>query len=167
MSRGVNTARSSSESLFYSVTSIAWVKGRAEHEQVAKLTARGRLLRAQFWVPVHIFQTSPGFFRTVGRATIFFVWRDQNRLTFRYLILWHFVTSGGVFSVLKSVEMCDQFLAWRAQCTSPPEFWWTRKRVAVILREHLPDDFLPPPPIQTSLPLSESDQGNLVGNFLS
>jgi len=42
-----------------------------------------------------------------------------------------------------------------------------RKRVAVILREHLPDDFLPPPPIQTSLPLSESDQGNLVGNFLS
>ena len=42
-----------------------------------------------------------------------------------------------------------------------------RKRVAVILREHLPDDFLPPPPIQTSLPLSEFDQGNLVGNFLS
>ena len=40
-----------------------------------------------------------------------------------------------------------------------------RKRVAVILREHLPDDFLPPPPIQT--PLSESDQGNLVGNFLA
>ena len=36
------------------------------------------------------------------------------------------------------------------------------KRVAVILREHLPDDFLPPPPIQTSSPLSESDQGNLV-----
>jgi len=37
-----------------------------------------------------------------------------------------------------------------------------RKRLAVILREHLPDDFLPPPPIQTSLPLSdsESDQGN-------
>jgi len=35
-------------------------------------------------------------------------------------------------------------------------------------REHLPDDFLPPPPnIQTSLPLSESDQSNLVGNFLS
>ena len=42
-----------------------------------------------------------------------------------------------------------------------------RKRLAVILREHLPDDFLPPPPIQTSLPLSESDQSNLVGNFLS
>ena len=39
-----------------------------------------------------------------------------------------------------------------------------RKRVAVILREHLPDDFLPPP-IQT--PLTESDQGNLVGNFLA
>ena len=37
-----------------------------------------------------------------------------------------------------------------------------RKRVAVILREHLPDDFLPPP-VQT--PLTESDQGNLVGNF--
>ena len=35
----------------------------------------------------------------------------------------NFVTSGGVFSVLKSVEMCDQFLAWRAQCTSPPEFF--------------------------------------------
>ena len=33
----------------------------------------------------------------------------------------NFVTSGGVFSVLKPVEMCDQFLAWRAQCTSPPE----------------------------------------------
>ena len=65
MSRGVNTARSSSEKLFYSVTSIlAWVKGRAEHEQVAKLklTARGRLLRAQFWVPVRKFPTSPGFF---------------------------------------------------------------------------------------------------------
>ena len=30
MSRGANTARSSSESLFYSVTSIAWVKGRAK-----------------------------------------------------------------------------------------------------------------------------------------
>ena len=41
-----------------------------------------------------------------------------------------------------------------------------RKRVlAVILREHLPDDFLPPPPIQT--PLTESDQGNLVANFLA
>ena len=40
-----------------------------------------------------------------------------------------------------------------------------RKRVAVILREHLPDDFLPPPPIQTHL--TESDQGNLVGNFLA
>ena len=26
------------------------MKGRAEHEQVAKLTARGRLLRTQFWV---------------------------------------------------------------------------------------------------------------------
>ena len=34
------------------------------------------------------------------------------------------------------------------------------KRVAVILREHLPDDFLPPPP-QT--PLTASDQGNSVG----
>ena len=42
-----------------------------------------------------------------------------------------------------------------------------RKRVAVILREHLPDDFLPPPPVQVSLHLSESDQGNLVGNFLA
>ena len=42
-----------------------------------------------------------------------------------------------------------------------------RKRVAVILREHLPDDFLPPPPIPTSLPLSESDQGYLVGNLPS
>ena len=42
-----------------------------------------------------------------------------------------------------------------------------RKRVAVILREHLdlPDDFLPPPPIQT--PLTESDQDNLVGTFLA
>ena len=39
------------------------------------------------------------------------------------------------------------------------------KRVAVILCEHLPDDFLPPPPIQT--PLTESDQGNLVANFLA
>ena len=34
------------------------------------------------------------------------------------------------------------------------------KRIASVKREHLPDDFLPPPPIQTSLPLSESDQGN-------
>ena len=42
-----------------------------------------------------------------------------------------------------------------------------RKRVAVILREHLPDDFLPPPPIPTSLPLSVSDQGNLVENLPS
>ncbi len=40
-----------------------------------------------------------------------------------------------------------------------------RKRAAVILREHLPDDFLPPPNIQT--PLTESEQGNLVGNFLA
>jgi hypothetical protein len=39
-----------------------------------------------------------------------------------------------------------------------------RKLVAVILCEHLPDDFLPPL-IQT--PLTESDQGNLVGNFLA
>ena len=31
-----------------------------------------------------------------------------------------------------------------------------RKRVAVILREHLPDDFLPPPPIQTPLPESDA-----------
>merc|ERR1712070_1313305 len=42
-----------------------------------------------------------------------------------------------------------------------------RKRVAVNLREHLPDDFLPPPIVPTSLPLSESDQGNLVGNLPS
>jgi len=40
-----------------------------------------------------------------------------------------------------------------------------RKRVAVILREHLPDDLLPPPPIHTSL--TESVQGNLVRNFLA
>jgi len=39
-----------------------------------------------------------------------------------------------------------------------------RKRVAVILREHLPDDFLPPP---TQAPLTASDQGNSVGNFLA
>ncbi len=39
-----------------------------------------------------------------------------------------------------------------------------RKRVAVILREHLPDDFRPPP-IQTHS--TESDQGNLVGNSLA
>ena len=42
-----------------------------------------------------------------------------------------------------------------------------RERVgqsAVILREHLPDDFLPPP---TQAPLTASDQGNLVGNFLA
>ena len=34
------------------------------------------------------------------------------------------------------------------------------KRVAVILREHLPEDFLPPP---TQAPLTASDQGNYVG----
>ena len=39
-----------------------------------------------------------------------------------------------------------------------------RKRVAVILREHLPDDFLPPP---TQAPLTASAQGNSVGNFLA
>ena len=39
-----------------------------------------------------------------------------------------------------------------------------RKRVADILREHLADDFLPPP---TQAPLTASDQGNLVGNFLA
>ena len=54
-------------------------------------------------------------------------------------------------------------------CPSPPSLdqllpFQVRKRVAVILREHLPDDFLPPP-IQT--PLAESEQGNLVGNFLA
>jgi len=119
MSRGVNTARSSSESLFYSVTSIACVKGRAEHEQVAKLTARGRLLRAQFWVPVRIFQTSPGFFSHCKVELDFFRMKGPKSSHFSVL---NFVTSGGVFSVLKSVEMCDQFLAWRAQCTSPPEY---------------------------------------------
>ena len=46
-----------------------------------------------------------------------------------------------------------------------------RKRVAVILREHLPSprsqmtSSLLLCPIQT--PLTESDQGNLVGNFLA
>ena len=41
-----------------------------------------------------------------------------------------------------------------------------RKRVAAMLRDHLPaDDSLPPPPIQTHL--TESDQGNLVGNSLA
>ena len=34
-----------------------------------------------------------------------------------------------------------------------------RKRVAAMLRDHLPDDFLPPPPIQT--PLTDSDQGKI------
>ena len=48
-----------------------------------------------------------------------------------------------------------------------------RKRVAVILREHLPDDFLPGGPSSSyhlskfQTPLTESDQGNLVGNFLA
>ena len=36
-----------------------------------------------------------------------------------------------------------------------------RKRVAVIFREHLPDDFLPPP-IQTPRLIRGSDKGNLV-----
>ena len=40
-----------------------------------------------------------------------------------------------------------------------------RKRVAAMLRDHLPDDFLPPPSIQTHL--TESDQGNFVGNSLA
>ncbi len=39
-----------------------------------------------------------------------------------------------------------------------------KTRKGKILREHLPDDFIPPP-IQT--PLTEPDQGNLVGNFLA
>ena len=37
-----------------------------------------------------------------------------------------------------------------------------RKRVAAMLRDHLPNDFLPPPSVQTHL--IESDQGNFVGN---
>jgi len=40
-----------------------------------------------------------------------------------------------------------------------------RKRVAAMLRDHLPDDFLPPPSVQT--PLTESDQGGFVGNSLA
>ena len=40
-----------------------------------------------------------------------------------------------------------------------------RKLVAAILRDHLPDDFLPPPSIQTHL--TESDQGNFVANSLA
>ena len=40
-----------------------------------------------------------------------------------------------------------------------------RKRVAAMLRDHLPIDFLPPPSVQTHL--TESDQGNFVGNFLA
>ena len=92
-----------------------WLKGRAENEQVAKLTARGRLLRAQFWVPVRIFQTSPGFFSHCKVELDFFRMKASKSSHFSVL---NFVTSGGVFSVLKSVEMCDQFLAWRAQCTS-------------------------------------------------
>jgi len=36
-----------------------------------------------------------------------------------------------------------------------------RKRVAAMLRDHLPNDFLPPPSVQTHL--IESDQGNFVG----
>jgi len=95
-----------------------WLKGRAENEQVAKLTARGRLLRAQFWVPVRIFQTSPGFFSHCKVELDFFRMKGPKSSHFSVL---NFVTSGGVFSVLKPVEMCDQFLAWRAQCTSPPE----------------------------------------------
>ena len=40
-----------------------------------------------------------------------------------------------------------------------------RNGVAVILREHLPDDFLPPAVLT---PSTASDQGNLVlGNFLA
>jgi len=34
-----------------------------------------------------------------------------------------------------------------------------------MLRDHLPDDFLPPPSVQT--PLTESDQGGFVGNSLA
>ena len=34
-----------------------------------------------------------------------------------------------------------------------------------MLRDHLPDNFLPPPSIQTYL--TESDQGNFVGNSLA
>ena len=37
-----------------------------------------------------------------------------------------------------------------------------RKRVAVILPEHLLDDFLPPP---TQAHMTVSDQGNLVSNL--
>ena len=40
-----------------------------------------------------------------------------------------------------------------------------RKRVAAMLRDHLPDDFLPPPFVQTRL--TESDHGNFVGNSLA
>ena len=38
-----------------------------------------------------------------------------------------------------------------------------RKRVAVILPEHLLDDFLPPP--NTQAHMTVSDQGNLVSNL--
>ena len=40
-----------------------------------------------------------------------------------------------------------------------------RKRVAVILPEHLLDDFLPPPNTNTQAHMTVSDQGNLVSNL--
>jgi len=167
MSRGVSTARSSSESLCYSVTSIAsstreaesdsysvssaratptlsaapgtaesdsytesaaqlkawgeatsisinmsrgraWLKGRAEQEQVAKLTARGRLLRAQFWVPVRIFQTSPRFF-SLCRVELDFLICMKGPKSSHFSVL-NFVTSGGVFWYLSRSRCVTNFL---------------------------------------------------------
>ena len=52
----------------------------------------------------------------------------------------------------------------KRQIIKPALTFQVRKRVADILREHLADDFLPPP---TQAPLTASDQGNLVGNLLA
>ena len=79
------------------------VKGRAEattksgqHEQVAKLTAQGDFYEHSFGYLCTYSKHLQVFFRMKGSKSSHFS-------------VPNFVTSGGVFSVLKSVEMCAQY----------------------------------------------------------
>ena len=89
------------------------VKGRAEattnsgqHEQVAKLTAQGDFYEHSFGYLCTYSKHLQVFFRTVKVELDFFRMKGSKSSHFSVP---NFVTSGGVFSVLKSVEMCAQY----------------------------------------------------------
>jgi len=124
MSRGVTIARSSSESLFYSVTSSvgersgrAWASRKIDG---TRETFTSTVLGT--WLPVHIFQTSVVFFSHCKQSSIFFAWRGQNRLTFRYLILWHLEE----FFRYLSRSRCVTNIVWPISCLESSVYRSTR-----------------------------------------